>query len=187
MWGWWESSRPCIMWGIEVLFWAKISVLRNQGKLYQAAFEKGQRKKRCISSSSLPHLEHVSIICLEYLRSLLPVGSAFRRSLQAKVWTRDAICFSFHTRLSKSAICGGTVFGLSLRGSWRLLKQCMYALFGEDRPVGASFHTRMSWPVASIMGVWSIELATTRENRELIKFMFQALCLGSQRSFIWAG
>ena len=37
-----------------------------------------------------------------------------------------------------------TIFSLSLGGSWRLLKQCLYALFGENRPVGVSFHTRMS-------------------------------------------
>jgi len=73
------------MCGTKLLCWAKIPILINQGKEYQVAFKKGQREKRFISSSMLPHLEQVSLICLEYLPSLLPVERVPLRSLQANV------------------------------------------------------------------------------------------------------
>jgi hypothetical protein len=57
----------------------------NQGEQNQAALENGHRKSICISSSALPHLEQFSVICLENLLALLPVGIAFLRSLQANV------------------------------------------------------------------------------------------------------
>jgi hypothetical protein len=168
--GCWEVSKAWIISGTEGWCSAINSVLINQGKEYHAALEKGHKNNICISSCRLPHLEQFSLICFEYLLALLPVGSAFLSSLQAKVWTLGAICLSRQTWLRRDTTCGGTILGICLCGSWRLLKQCLYALLEENWYVGVSFQIKVSSPLASMMGVWRMALAVSVLNREFIKF-----------------
>src|SRR4051794_8591645 len=93
-----------------------------------------------------PHLEQFSSMSFENFPARFPVGKAFLRSLHAKVCTLGAITLSCQTWFRSRIICWGTLFGRCLSGSSRLLKQCLYALFGECLPAGVSFHTRVSCP-----------------------------------------
>jgi hypothetical protein len=82
---------------MEVTFWVRISVLKNQGAWNQAAFAKGQRKNRCKSVSGSPQRQQHFSMCFEYLEALFPEGIVRLRIRQMKVFTLGIISFDFQT------------------------------------------------------------------------------------------
>jgi hypothetical protein len=56
---------------LTVFLSKKEIVLMNQGT-NQGALAKGQAKKRCVSSSSRPHIDQRELIRVEYFKSSVP-------------------------------------------------------------------------------------------------------------------
>jgi hypothetical protein len=139
--GWRELSKLWIISGIEWLVAARIPVSINHGEQNHPALEKWQRKKHVHFIFCVVTPEEFSCMCLENLLALLPVGTAFLRSLQAKVCTRGAMCLSCQTWFRRTILCGWTIFYRCLASClarWSgLLKQCcLYTLLEEKLPTG---------------------------------------------------
>ena len=109
--GWDESSKA---WIISRMVWwlaAKLSVLMYQGLLNHAALEKGHRKNKCISSSTLPQRAQSCLMYFDNLLALLLVGSAFLKRRQTNVWTLGIMCFTCQTWSRRVSTGAGTIFG----------------------------------------------------------------------------
>jgi hypothetical protein len=90
----------------------RISVLIYQGYINQVAAEKLQVKKRWNSSSSIPHLKHRLLMCLEYLPAHEPVGIAFLSILHPKACTLGVTCLFYHIFFNNSMVAGFTSLGI---------------------------------------------------------------------------
>ena len=122
--GWFILSRVIIISDNELHCCTVSSVLMYQCDKNQAALTKGQVKKRCTSSSCIPHLQQVFSICLENLPALAPVGSAFRRKRQANVWILGIISLHFHTCFNNCIVCWEGISGrCSCSCSYKICKQ----------------------------------------------------------------
>jgi hypothetical protein len=100
-----------------------IPVRINHGEENQAIWTKGQVKKRCIPSSSRPHLQQYLLMCCEYFHALAPIGIALLRKRQAKALIRGMIDLFFHTCLGIHFVCCETSLGFGSHASYISCKQ----------------------------------------------------------------
>ena len=117
----------------------------------QTALAKLHSKKRCFSSSMLPHREQASCIEGIFLCTLLAVPKASLSSLQAKVLTRGCIDLSGHTLWRICSTCTGIQAGGLFAAS--SVASTLYALLEEHMPLDAGFQHKMSGPSPGMRGI----------------------------------
>lgn len=119
----------------------------------QEALAKLQRKKRCISSLSESHLEHVEEIWEENLPALRPVGRACLSKRHAKVLTLGAMNLCFQTCCKISLVDWFTCLGWFACKLWICCKHNLYVLLELHLPEGVGFQQRISLLSSRTIGV----------------------------------